>query len=147
MPVGNRGNKTEFSRGCHACMLPESTFNYGQEYCRKTCSPIETLPRLIRFYLCFCSIRMKDTEAKVREGFEWLRVWAFKESDWRDEIQNPFSMFSDFPFILVCKNTGGVCARGGTSLLLSMYVLRLTCEHEIPEKRELVDDNHRHWET
>ena len=74
--------------------------------------------------------------------------WAFKESDWRDEIQNPFSVFSDFPFILVCKNTGGVCARGSTGLLsTSMHVLRLTCEHEIPEKRELVDDNDRHLET
>ena len=66
----------------------------------------------------------------------------------RDEIQNPFSVFSDFPFILVCKNTGGVCARGGTGLLsTSMHVLRLTGEHEIPEKRELVDDNDRHLET
>ena len=103
---------------------------------------------MMRFDSWFWSIRMKDTKSKGREGFEWLRVWAFKESDWRDEIQNPFSVFWDFPFILVCKNTGGVCVRGGTGLLsTSMHVLRLTCEHEIPEKRELVDDNDRHLET
>ena len=91
---------------------------------------------------------MKDTKSKGREGFEWLRVWAFKESDWRDEIQNPFSVFSDFPFVLVCTNTGGVCVQGGTALLAtSMHVLRLTREHESPEKRELVDGNDRHLET
>ena len=73
---------------------------------------------------------------------------AFNESDKRDAKQNPVSVFWDFLFILVCKNTGGVCARGGTGLLsTSMYVFRLACEHEIPEKRELVDDNDRHLET
>ena len=86
---------------------------------------------------------MNDTKAK---GFEWLRVWAFKESDWRDEIQN--LMFWDFPFILVCKNTRGVCARGGIGRLsTSMHIPRLTCEHEIPEIRELVHDSNRHLET
>ena len=77
-----------------------------------------------------------------------MNGWALEQSEWRDEIQNPFSVFSDFAFILVCKNTGGVCARGGTSLLAaSVHVLRLTGEHEIPEERELVDNNDRHLET
>ena len=109
MPVGSRGNKKDFSRGCHACIT-----------------------------------------SKGREGFAWLRVWAFKESDRKDEIQNPVSVVSDVPSILVCKNTGVVCTRGSTGLLsTSMRVLLLTVggEHEIPEKRELVDDNDRHLET
>ena len=74
--------------------------------------------------------------------------WAFNESDRRDGIQNPVSGFSELSFIMVCKKTGGVCVRGGTGLLsTSMHVLRLTCEHEIPEIRELVDDNDWHLET
>ena len=94
------------------------------------------------------SIRMKDTKSNGREGFAWLQVWKFKECDWRYEVQNPVSVFCDISFILVCNNTGGVCARAGTGLLpTSMHVPRLTCEHEIPEKRELVDDNDRHIET
>ena len=57
-------------------------------------------------------------------------------------------MFSHFSFVLVCKNTCGVYARGGTGLLAtSMHVLRLTGEHEIPEERELVDDNGWHLKT
>ena len=87
---------------------------------------------------------MNDTKSRV-EGFEWSRVWALEESEWRDEIQNPFSVLSHFPFILIWKNTGDVCARLGTvRLATSMHVLRLTGEHEIPEERELVNDNHRH---
>ena len=91
---------------------------------------------------------MKDTKSKGGESFAWLCVWAFKESDWRDEIQNPFRVFSGSSFIPVCKNIGSVCALGSTGLLsTTMHVLRLTGEHEIPEKRELVDDNNRHVET
>ena len=72
-----------------------------------------------------------------------------KESDWRDELQNHFSVFRDFHFIPVCKSTGGVCARGATGLMSTgMHGLCLTIgEHEIPEKRELVDDNDRYLET
>ena len=145
----SRGNKADLSRGCHACMIPERMLHCGQEYCCKACSPLETLPQLMRFYYsCSWSTRMKDTQSKAREGFEWLWVWTFKEGGRRYEIQNPVSVFWDFPFILVCKNTSGVCERGDTGLLpIQDARSRLTCKHEIPEIRELVDDHHRHFET
>ena len=74
--------------------------------------------------------------------------WALGESECRNKIQNPFRTFSDFALVSVCKNTGGICAQGDTSLLAtSMHVPHLTGEHEITEKRELVDDNDRHIEA
>ena len=91
---------------------------------------------------------MKDTNLRGQERFEWLRGGALQESEWRDEIQHPSGVNSGIPFVMVCKNTGGVCAREGTGLLTtSMHVLCLTGEHEIPERGELVDDNDRHFET
>ena len=72
-------------------------------------------------------------------------VTGAKKSDRRNEIRYPFSVFWDSLFILVCKNTGGMWAQGVLST--SMRVPRLTCEHEIPEIGELVDDDDRHFET
>ena len=87
---------------------------------------------------------MNDTKSRV-EGFE---CWALEEREGGDEMQNPFSVLSNSPFILIWKNTGDMCARLGTvRLATGMHVLRLTGEHEIPEIRELVDDNDRHLET
>ena len=92
-------------------MIPEPMLNCGQEHCCKACSPLETLPRLIRFYSCFWSIRMKDTKSKGREGFGWLWVWAFKESDWREMNYRTHSARSGiFPSSWSAK-TQAACAR------------------------------------
>ena len=71
-----------------------------------------------------------------------------QESEWRNEIQNLVSMFPDINFALICK-TQAVRARGETEVCWQPVILvpHLTGEHEIPEKRELVDDNERHLQT
>ena len=45
-----------------------------------------------------------------RERFGWLRVWASEEREWRNEILNLASKFSNMFFALICK-IQAVCAR------------------------------------
>ena len=84
----------------------------------------------------------------VERAFDDYGFGHWKRVSGEMKIQHPFSMFSDFPFVLVCTNTGGVCARGCRSeLATNLLILRLTGEHEIPEKRELVDDPDCHLQA
>ena len=73
-------------------------------------------------------------------GFEnWKRVSG------EMKIKNPFNMFSDIAFALICKKHRRRERAGGRILLAtSMIITRLIDEHKIPQIRELVDDNDRH---
>ena len=63
-------------------------------------------------------------------------------------IQNLSSAFSDISFTLICIiHRRCVHARDKSLLSPSLLILRLTSEHKIPEKRELIDDNDRHLHT
>ena len=47
-------------------------------------------------------------------GFGSWRAWALAESEWMNEMQNPFGTFSDISFTLIYKQTCGVCVRART---------------------------------
>ena len=77
-----------------------------------------------------------------------MRVWALEGSEWINEIQNLFSKFSNICFALICKTHRRFVPEELEVYwqpVYSFYIL--TGEHEIPEKRELVDDNDRHLQT
>jgi len=91
-------------------------------------------------------------------GFGHWKVVSGEMKKKKEKIKNPFSTFSEFAFALICnththththKRCGAreeaeVCWKQTTKTL---FIRHLTGDHEVPEKRKLIDCNERHLQT